>query len=90
MAGETLLLSFDVDARLGAVTVNDSDVIAFDGNEFSIFLDASDTGIETATDVDALHIDDQGRVLVSFDAAGELGGIHFRDEDMLAWAAPNW
>ena len=90
MAGETLLLSFDVAAQLGAITVNDSDVIAFDGDDFSIFLDASNTGIEPPLDVDALHIDDQGRVLVSFDTAGELGGIHYRDEDMLAWAAPDW
>jgi hypothetical protein len=90
MSGETLLLSLDVDAQLGATTVNDSDVLAFDGNDFSIFLDASITGIEAASDIDALHVDDQGRVLVSLDGTGELGGIHYRDEDLLAWESPDW
>jgi hypothetical protein len=90
MSGETLLLSLDVGAQLGAVTVSDSDVIAFDGNAFSIFIDASNTGIDRASDVDALHINAQGSVLLSLDVAGELGGIHYRDEDLLAWASPEW
>jgi len=90
MSGKMLLLSFDVGAQLGTVTVNDSDVIAFDGNAFSLFIDASNTGIEHASDVDALHIDGQGRVLVSFDGAGVLGGIHYHDEDILAWVSPDW
>jgi hypothetical protein len=90
MSGETLLLSLDVGAQLDAVTVSDSDVIAFNGNAFSIFMDASNTGIDPSSDVDALHIDDQGNVLVSFDSGGELGGIQYRDEDMLAWASQEW
>ena len=69
---------------------NDADVIAFDGANFSSFLDANDTGIARSADVDALHVDSQGRVLVSFEGGGELGGIDYRDEDMLAWASPGW
>ena len=90
MSGETLVLSFDIGAQLGGVSVDDSDVIAFDGENFSIFLDASEIGIETAADLDAVHIDDQGRVLVSFDGAGVIEGIQYRDEDMLAWVSPDW
>lgn len=90
MSEGTLILSIDVDAELNALSFNDSDVIAFDGNVFSMFLDASSTGIASAADLDALHIDDKGSVLVSFEAAGELGGINYRDEDMLAWASPDW
>jgi len=90
MSDETLLLSLNVDALLGSTAYSDADVIAFDGVNFSIFLDASSVGIPTSSDVDALHVDDQGRVLVSLDDAGVLGGIHYRDEDLLAWATPDW
>jgi hypothetical protein len=90
MSGGVLLLSLDIDAQLDSVTVNDSDVIAYNGNEFSIFLDAANAGIEAASDLDALHVDDEGRVLVSFDGAGELGGVNYRDEDLLAWDSQDW
>ena len=90
MSGGVLLLSLDIDAELGSAVYSDADVIAFDGAEFSLFLDATDSGIARSADVDALHVDSNNRVLVSFDGGGELGGIDYRDEDMLAWASPGW
>jgi len=89
-SGETLMFSIDVDANFGGITVNDADIIAFNGIEFSVFLSASTSGISQASDIDALHINDQGRVLVSLDGAGTEGGVQYRDEDLLAWDSPNW
>lgn len=89
-SGDDLLISLDIDAVLGAQAYDDADVIAFNGVAFSMFLDASSTGIEQAADVDALHLDAMGRVLVSFDTTGELDGITFADEDVMAWDSPNW
>ena len=90
MSGETLLFSIDIDATIGSASVNDADVIAFSGASFSVFLSAANSGIEHAADIDALHLDDQGRVLVSLDSAGTLGDIQYSDEDLLAWVSPNW
>lgn len=90
MSGGVLLLSLDIDTELGSTVYSDADVIAFDGADFSTFLDATDSGIAISADVDALHVDSQGRVLVSLDGGGELGGINYRDEDLLAWSSPDW
>jgi hypothetical protein len=90
MSGSNLLFSLDVDTLLNATFYTDSDVISFNGASFSRFLDAAGAGIEPASDVDALHVNEQGDVLVSFNHSGELGGVHFRDEDLLAWSSPTW
>ncbi len=90
MSGGNLLLSLDVDAMLGGSAYGDADIISFDGADFSLFLDADSAGISRASDVDALHIDDLGRVLVSLDTGGELGGVTYQDEDLLAWDSPDW
>ena len=90
MSGADLLMSLDVGAMLGGQFYDDADIISYNGVTFSMFLDASSTGIDTAADVDALHLDDMGRVLVSFETTGQLGGITFGDEDVLAWDSPTW
>jgi hypothetical protein len=90
MSGGDLLLSLDIDAELGSTVYSDADVITYDGAVFSIFLDATGAGIAKSADVDALHIDSQGRVLLSLDGSGEVGGIFYSDEDLLAWASLNW
>lgn len=89
-SGETLLFSVDVDAVIGSVTVNDADVIAFSGTDFTVFLSAVSSGIDAVSDIDALHVDSKGRILVSFDSGGFLDGISYRDEDMLAWSSSTW
>jgi hypothetical protein len=86
----TLLFSIDIDAELDGALFSDADIIAYTGNGFSTFTSAASIGIDASLDVDALHIDPQSRLLVSFDTAGEFGGIQFRDEDVLAWNEPGW
>ena len=90
MSGDDLLLSLDVSAELDGIVASDADVLLFDGANFSIFLSTETTGIGAALDINALHLDEEGRVLVSFDGSGDLGGVHFRDEDLLAWESSNW
>jgi len=90
MTSANLLISLDVDAQIGGQFYSDSDIIAVDGRGFSKFMDAASAGINASADVDALEVDDQGRVLLSFDTAGTLGGINYADEDVLAWNGANW
>ena len=85
VSGERLLFSTDIDAVLGGITVSDADVIAFDGVDFSIFLEASGTGLDAAADVDALHINAQERLSVSLDGTGEVDGVKYQDEFLLDW-----
>ena len=89
-SGELILLSFDIGAVLGSLAVSDSDIIAFDGETFSITLSADEMGIEPEADVDALHFDENGTLIMSFDTAGQVGGIHYRDEDLLALNGSVW
>ena len=90
MSGNDLLISLDITAELDGLTFDDADVIAFDGGAFSMFFDASGAGVGASADVDALHLDEMGRVLVSFDTSGALDGITYSDEDVLAWDDPDW
>jgi hypothetical protein len=89
-SAESLLFSVDVGSVLGSVTVSDADIVAYDGGTFSIAVSADDVGIESAADVDALHMDNQGALIMSFETAGQVGGIHYRDEDLLALDDTTW
>jgi hypothetical protein len=91
MSGENLLFSIDVGASLGgALAVTDADIVAWNGAVFSMVLLSGDAGIDAAADVDALHVDGQGRLLMSFDTAGQVGGINYRDEDLLMLDSSTW
>jgi hypothetical protein len=90
MSEGNLLLSLDIGADLGGVIADDADILVWDGWEFSLFLGSSTTGMDAAADVDAIHVDESGRVLVSLEGSGELGGVTYSDEDVLAWHSPGW
>jgi hypothetical protein len=80
-----LLLSFDVSIALGALPVDDEDVVRFDGSGFSLFADGSEAGIDPALDLDGLDYAGQGRLAVSLDGSGSLAGVLFDDEDVVSF-----
>lgn len=90
VSGNNLLFSIDVSAVLGGTLFTDSDVIAFDGEDFTLYLQASSVGLGQANDVDAVHVNDQGGVLLSFDISESVAGITFADEDLLLRANTSW
>lgn len=90
MVGSSLLFSIDVSAVLGGIYFTDSDVIAFDGEDFALYLQASSAGIGQATDTDAVHVNGQGGVLLSFDISESVAGITFADEDIILRANSSW
>lgn len=90
MSGGSLLISLDIDTVIGGQFYSDSDIIAFNGSSFSKFLNAGSAGIDVSADVDALDVDDQGHVLVSFDTTGNLGGVNYSDEDVVSWNGASW
>jgi hypothetical protein len=80
-----LLLSFDITVDLGALTVDDEDLVGFDGANFSSVFDGSAAGVPDALDLDGAHDLGNGNLGLSFDGSGQLGGVDFDDEDVLEY-----
>jgi hypothetical protein len=79
-----LLLSLDIMADVNGMTVDDEDVLRFDGATFTLHFDGSAAGVDGALDLDAVHhIEANGHLLISFDGSGSLGTVSFDDEDVL-------
>ncbi len=64
----------------GALTVENEDIVAFDGTDFSLFFDGSDVGIR-GTNVDALAVIAADEILLSFASAEIIPGITGTVED---------
>lgn len=82
--GSDWLLSFDTTVQLGGLTVQDEDVVAFDGVGFVAHLDGGAVGIPPALDLDGLHaFPGSSALALSLDGSGVLAGRRFDDEDVL-------
>ena len=84
-----LALSFDTTVELpaaaGTILVEDEDLAKTDGAVFELFFDGSADGVDPAADLDGAYLDAEGGELrVSFDVAGELDGVAYDDEDVMA------
>jgi len=83
-----LLLSFDSSVSLGGIYAEDEDVVKWSGGQsFSLFLDASEAGIDPALDLDGLDFrgEESDLLFLSFDGSGQLGWIEFDDEDVISF-----
>ena len=82
-----LLVSFDTTVLLGgSLVAHDEDIVRITATSFALELDGVAAGIDPALDVDGLHHFPSGRILVSFDTSGSVGGVTFDDEDLLEYA----
>jgi hypothetical protein len=72
--------------------VDDSDVVAYDGSDFTLFFDGSANGLTTnAEDVDAIAFDETGKLLLSTLGGSALAaGLKGSDEDLLRFDAGVW
>ena len=84
---DRLLLSFDTTVALpGGTTADDEDVVSFASGTYAMVYDGSAHGVEANLDVDAAHwLRGTDRLLLSFDGSGEVGGVAFDDEDVIAY-----
>jgi hypothetical protein len=81
-----LLLSFDITISVDGITVDDEDLVSFDGADFTLFFDGSAAGVDEALALDAAHhLDPNGNLLLSLDGSGTLGDVAFDDEDVLEY-----
>ncbi|MEM7323665.1 MAG: hypothetical protein AAF531_11325, partial [Actinomycetota bacterium] len=86
-ADETVLFSLTAPVTLpGVGQVDDSDVVAIDPDTagFSLFFDGSAHGLTSSgEDVDALTLDETGRLVISTLGSGSVPSGSFADEDLL-------
>ena len=85
-----LLLSFDTTVVLpaaggGSLTVDDEDLVSFDGSGFTLVLDGSAAGIPASLDVDGVEDLGGGSYALSFDGSGSIGGVSFDDGDVVEY-----
>ena len=69
---------------MGGVAFADEDILRFDvdSGQWSLYLDGSDIGL-SKRDIDALHLLDDGSLLLSLEAATTLGELEVDDSDVL-------
>ena len=90
-----LLLSFDVTVDLGGVVIEPEDLAVLDhvADSFAVRFDGSAAGVPAGLDLDGAHdAADAGVLLLSFDTAGDLGGVFADDADVLVYdpVAMSW
>jgi hypothetical protein len=86
-----LLLSFDTTVDLGGgLIAADEDLVVWNGASFSLALDGSAVGVDSALDVDAAQDLGRGIYVMSFDTSGTLGGVDFDDEDVMRLDGSSW
>ncbi|HSF60441.1 MAG TPA: DUF1996 domain-containing protein, partial [Gaiellaceae bacterium] len=85
--GATILyFSIETAQTLSGIPVTPQDIVAFDGQSYSLFVDGSDVGLDLAAEnIDAFALLADGSVLLSTTGNPSLPGISgSRDEDVLA------
>jgi hypothetical protein len=80
--GGSQLVSFDTTVVLpGGATARPGDVWRYDGASYSVEFDAAARGVPDVANVDAVALYGSS-LLLSFDVALDLGGVHFEPEDL--------
>jgi hypothetical protein len=82
-----LVLSFDTTVSVGGIVADDEDAVRIDqpGGAVSLPFDGSARGIASGIDLDGVDALVDGRLLLSFDVSGSVGGVDFSDEDALSF-----
>ncbi len=91
----TILLSFIGETTIPDVgSVDDSDIVRFiptslgtsTSGRFELYFDGSDVGLTTnGEDIDALHLLNDGRLVISTIGNSDVTGTTWRDEDLLVF-----
>jgi len=84
--GTTLVLSALNDATLAGVSFKDGDLVRYDPATASaqIILNESDV-FGANKDIDALHVKDDDRIVLSTDDNATIAGLSFADEDLVEY-----
>lgn len=80
-----LLLTNEYSATLGGLSFEPNDIVEFDPatNTATLFLDGSSLGLEQW--IDAIHLLDNGNILLSTESPGTLGGLAVGKDDLIEY-----
>lgn len=81
-----LYVAFAETASLPGLSAANEDILAFDGQSWSLFFDGSDVGLGSFA-IDAFEIAGPSQILMSFTSSGTAGGIAMDDSDVLRFDA---
>ncbi|WP_345325289.1 putative Ig domain-containing protein, partial [Novipirellula rosea] len=82
---DIVFVSFSASGRVDDIPYDDEDILAYDrtNDRWSLYFDGSIVGLAGA-DIDAFHIQDDGSILLSFDANMRIGNLGLvRDSDIV-------
>lgn len=86
-----VLLAFDITIELpGALVATPSDVVRYDGVNYTLEFDGSAQGVPAGTRIDALSAAGDGDLLFSFDTTVALSGLTVADEDVVEFDGANF
>jgi len=85
MNNGNILLSTATDATLGGLDFQDTDLVEYDpaGDTATLYLDGSTTTL--TIDIAAVHVLDNGRIVLATNADASLGGLNFKDGDLVEY-----
>ncbi len=70
-------------ALAGGVVARPEDVVRFESGSYALEFDGSLAGVPPGANVDAVSLDGEGRLALSFDITIDLGGLVVADEDVV-------
>ena len=78
-----ILLSTESDATLGGLSFTDNDLVEYDpgSNTATLYFDGSMTTL--TSDIDAVHMLENGHIVLSTKDDASLGGLSFKDGDLV-------
>lgn len=85
--GTVSVLSTDAAATLGGLSFSDGDLVSYDDVTDTATLLFDESAFSASEDVDAVHILANGNILLSTTTGATLGGLTFRDGDVVAYDA---
>ncbi len=78
--------SLSNNGSVGGLSVANEDIVAFDGTEFALHFDGSDVGLGGLR-IDGFDVISATEILMSFTAAGTVGGVSMEDSDVVKFTA---
>lgn len=83
------VLSTNVHFASGGNTFSDSDLIRYDGSDFSLFLSASDIGVDDSAELTGVTLQGDSQLWLTFDGIGSANGLTFDANDVLSADSSN-
>lgn len=91
LANGDRLVAFDITVELpGPLVAQPRDIVRYNGASFSLEFDGSAQNVPAGARIDALSVNGDGDLLMSFDTTVSLSGTTAADEDVVAFDGTNF